>query len=358
MLPVEYCISDVEARAWKDGSLYLYGSHDIYDTEYCSRDYIFFKTSDFVSWDVEKNAFNCEQISWAGKEGTNKYLDSVKHFKQLPLYIRKMMPPVAKYVPVSILKKMIRKYSPALGADDVKLFAPDVVEKEGRYYLYFCLSDCSEGVAVSDDPLGPFTDPVLLPAFGIDPSVLVDEDGQSYYYWDQFSSQTTILNNDMISFQEGSLNTGLVTDENHNFHEGSSVRKRGDIYYYVFADTSRNCRPTCLGYATSKNPLGPYTYQGVIIDNALCDPESWNNHGCIQEYNGQWYVFYHRSSCNSKLHRRVCCEPIYFDENGKIKEVKMTSQGPGEPFNRTEHIGGYAACEVHNGAYIKDECLI
>jgi hypothetical protein len=35
------------------------------------------------------------------------------------------------------------------------LFAPDAIESNGSYYLYFCLSDGSEGVARSDRPEGP-----------------------------------------------------------------------------------------------------------------------------------------------------------------------------------------------------------
>lgn len=32
------------------------------------------------------------------------------------------------------------------------LFAPDCMGKDGKYYLYFCMSNQSEGVAVSDNP--------------------------------------------------------------------------------------------------------------------------------------------------------------------------------------------------------------
>ena len=129
------------------------------------------------------------------------------------------------------------------------------------------------------------------------------------------------------------------------------MRKRNGVYYYVFADTSRG-KPTCLGYATGSSPLGPFTYQGVIIDNALCDPGSWNIHGSIEEVNGQWYVFYHRSSNNSQYLRRACAEPVFFDENGLIREVQMTSQGAGAPFAPGEAIPACAACEVVGGAYI------
>ena len=77
------------------------------------------------------------------------------------------------------------------------LFAPDCIEKDGKYYLYFCMTDDSEGVAVSDRPEGPFTDPVQLPCGGIDPAIFIDDDGQAYYYWGQLFHGVK-LNEDMI----------------------------------------------------------------------------------------------------------------------------------------------------------------
>jgi beta-xylosidase len=79
------------------------------------------------------------------------------------------------------------------------LFAPDAIESNGSYYLYFCLSDGSEGVARSDRPEGPFRDAVRLPATGIDPAVFVDDDGAAYYYWGQIHAHGARLNGDMMS---------------------------------------------------------------------------------------------------------------------------------------------------------------
>jgi hypothetical protein len=134
------------------------------------------------------------------------------------------------------------------------------------------------------------------------------------------------------------------------------MRKRNDIYYYVYADTGRHGgRPTCLGYATSRSPLGPFTYQGVIIDNFGCDPEVWNNHGSIAEFDGKWYVFYHRSSKGTIFNRRVCAEPISFREDGSIPEVEMTSQGPGCPIDACRSIDAGIACLLHGNVRI-DSC--
>lgn len=100
----------------------------------------------------------------------------------------------------------------------------------------------------------------------------------------------------------------------------------------------------CL--CNEQKPLGPVHLPRIIIDNAKCDPESWNIHGSIEEFHGQWYVFYHRSSGNCRANRRLCVEKIYFNDNGTIDEVKMTSQGAGEPFALGEAIEGWRAAEV------------
>lgn len=208
------------------------------------------------------------------------------------------------------------------------------------------MSDDSEGVAVSDSPTGPFRNPVQLPCGGIDPAIFIDDDGQAYYYWGQLFSHGVKLGGDMMSFNEEEIVDNLVTEEEHFFHEGSSMRKIGDTYYYVYADMERG-KPTSLGYSTGKSPMGPFTYRGIIIDNDGCDPESWNNHGSIECVNGQWYVFYHRCSRGVQQHRRLCIEPIEILEDGTIPEVKMTSQGPGKPFGKgDEDAEGFTGVTV------------
>jgi hypothetical protein len=99
-----------------------------------------------------------------------------------------------------------------------------------------------------------------------------------------------------------------------------------------------------MAYATGRSPLGPFTKGGIIVDNTGCDPETWNNHGSIAEFNGQWYVFYHRSSQASNFNRRVCVEPIHFAADGSIAEVEMTTQGAGGPLPATQPIEAWRAC--------------
>lgn len=345
VLPLEYHIPDSEGHVMPDGKLYVYGSFDDREDVYCSEKYHVVSTADMENWTIHEESLHGKMIPWFNDPDAPKY-PGIDWSKPTP-FIRKMLEEAAANGDdmKEAFEKEDESEKPAL------LFAPDCIYRNGKYYLYFCMPDDSEGVAVSDKPEGPFTDPVQLPCGGIDPAIFIDDDGQAYYYWGQLFSHGVKLNEDMMSFDRDEIVDDLVTEEEHFFHEGSSMRKIGDTYYYVYANMERG-KPTSLGYSTSKSPLGPFEYQGIIIDNAACDPASWNNHGSIECVNGQWYVFYHRCSRGVQQHRRLCIEPIEIDADGKIAEVPMTSQGAGKPFAPGEKIMGYQACGVKGNVYI------
>ncbi len=358
VLPPDICIPDGEAHVFGD-KLYVYGSYDISSDGYCSEEYHVAFTGDMLSWEVGEKSLDRKDTTWPGDKHKKKYYITSMCLKIRFSGYRQLLREM--HVPLGLIPKFMRPqmidFSKFSGNLNV-LYAPDCACRGGKYYLYFCMSDYSEGVAVSEKPEGPFLNPVRLPCGGIDPAVFIDDDGAAYYYWGQFRANGVKLNDDMVSFDKSKVVKGIVTEEEHGFHEGSSMRKRGGIYYYVYPCIYRKGRPTCLAYATSSSPLGPFTYRGIIIDNAKCDPESWNIHGSIQEFNGQWYVFYHRCSKNSRSNRRLCVEKIEFNEDGTIDEVKMTSQGAGAPLQSGETIEGWRACEVDGGAYVDGTDLV
>lgn len=302
ILQVQHFVPDAEARQWRDGRMYLYGSYDISGrTSYCSWEYHVFSSADLFHW-VDHGESFCS---------TSPDTD----------------------VPWS----------------SAPLFAPDCIFYNGRYYLFFCNADRSEGVAESLSPEGRFTN--ATPVEGadgdaIDPAALVDDDGQVYYYWGQFHLRGAKLKPDLRGIQTETLRTDLITEASHGFHEGASIRKHNGIYYLVYTDISRG-RATCMAYATSNSPLGTFTKRGTIIDNTGCDPETWNNHGSIAPFNDQWYIFYHRSSQASNFNRRVCIEPIHFNPDGSIDEVEMTTQGASGPLPATRMIEAWRACLLH-----------
>jgi hypothetical protein len=347
VLPPDLCIPDGEAHVMPDGRLYVYGSWDQHTDVFCSSEYRVVSTEDLTEWTIHDVSFALSEIPWRPEERDMPTTRSIGRWAMF----RQLMRLGGDVRRAGLIGQFRRMGRAGRGLPTPFLFAPDAISKDGRYYLFFDPSDSSEGVAVSDRPEGPFRDPVRLPATGIDPAVFIDDDGSVYYYWGQFRASGVRLHDDLLGFDAADVRHDLVTARQHHFHEGSSMRKIGDTYYYVFADDSRG-KPTSLGYATGPTPLGPFTYRGVIIDNDGCDPGSWNNHGSIERFGDQWYVFYHRSSGNSGARRRLCVEPIAIGEDGSIAEVPMTSQGTGKPFVPGEHIDGWRACQVHGGGFV------
>jgi hypothetical protein len=240
--------------------------------------------------------------------------------------------------------------------NDQFLFAPDCQYKYGTYYLYYCQpGEESEGVATSKSPTGPFLNGQKIDTKGInqiDPCIFMDDDGQAYYIWGQFAAKIAKLKPNMTEIDLSTMKDSIVTEKEHFFHEGGYMVKRNGIYYFVYAHMGRANMPTCIGYATSRSPMGPFKYGGVIVDNSHCDPGNWNNHGSLVEFKGKWYVFYHRATHNSYTMRKACIEPITFNEDGSINEVEMTSQGASGPLEATSKIEAEWACLLFGNSYI------
>lgn len=311
IVPAGLYIADPSAHVWKDGKMYVYGSRDESPDYYCSWDHYVLSSSDLIHWEITKNVF--------ASKGMN---DQVSY-------------------------------------SDAKLYAPDCNYKNGTWYLYYCLASSknTEGVATSKSPLGPFVNGKVIDTKGIneiDPCVFIDDDGQGYYIWGQFTAKMAKLKPNMTEIDLSTVKDSVVTEKEHYFHEGGYMVKRKGIYYFIYAHMGRANRPTCIGYSTSKSPMGPFKYGGVIIDNDHCDPEVWNNHGSIVEMNNQWYVFYHRATHGCVTMRKTCIEPIHFNEDGSIPEVEMTTQGAGKPLNALKSIDAERACLLFGNVRVMD----
>ena len=366
VLLCEYHCPDGEPH-YINGELFVYPSYDCYPDSYCSDKLFVAHSRNLSDWTVDGPAFEISKFDWEIADNLPAGLEEANSYRDLPGYIMDYIPKLfTVLVPFKLFKGfLIRSIKKHQDKDPSKrlLYAPDSVTIGEKSYLFFCTSDGCEGVATANNPAGPFEKPVRITMDksgeaikGIDPAVFRDDDGKVYLYWGQIGSFGAQMTEDLTKVKEDTLVTNLLTEKEHCFHEASSMRKIGDTYYYIFADTHRG-KATALGYATSKSPLGPFKYQGIIVDNDGCDPEIWNNHGSIECVEGQWYVFYHRSTGNSRYLRRMCAEQIVIDENGLIAEVPVTSIGMGEPYKVEETLPAFQACQVKN-AYIDNDKLI
>lgn len=242
---------------------------------------------------------------------------------------------------------------------DELLFAPDVVERGGKYYLYAYIVNSKGCVAVADRPEGPFR---LLSRYEydipnhydngtfIDPGVLVDDDGMVYIYCGYQGSYMCELKDNMYEAVPGSYKLDIIpTAEPHRFFEACSPRKINGTYYLIYSPQ----RGSCLDYATSDSPTGPFTYRGTIIDNGIDFPGG-NDHGSVCCINGQWYIFYHRMTNGTIMSRRGCVERIEILPDGTIPQVEMTSLGFEESLNPYDFTPADTACVLKGGCYITE----
>lgn len=249
------------------------------------------------------------------------------------------------------------------------LYAPDVVEKDGKYYLYAYIINSVGCVAVSDKPEGPFRllskykytipDEICCNGWFIDPGVLVDDDGRTYIYCGfERSFMAEINSSNMYEIADGSCIEHIIPiektenfpDEDGLFFEACSPRKIGDTYYLIYSPK----RGSRLAYATADSPTGPFVYRGYIVDNGV-DYPGGNDHGSVAEINGQWYIFYHRMTNGTIMSRRGCVEKIEILPDGTIPPVEMTSLGFEDSLNPYRITPAEIACVLKGGAVITEK---
>lgn len=288
--------ADPSARVFGD-ALYVYPSHDKDDAlTFSMEDYHAFRTTDMVNYEDCGVIFNpLKQTSWAKSAA----------------------------------------------------WAPDCIERNGKYYLYYPTDKRHIGVAVSDSPTGPFVDPIGKPLISIDtpgvvcdrdfidPCVFIDDDGQAYLFMGQNTVCCVKLNDDMVSYSRkggakvNGKSTGVYIIKGvKGFFEAVWVHKRGRKYYISYSTSPLQGDKPRIDYAVADKPLGPYKYAGTILDPV----NSGTNHHSITQYKGNWYLFYHTadlSRYNSPgehcgVRRSVCCDPLYYNSDGSIRKVVQT----------------------------------
>lgn len=225
-------------------------------------------------------------------------------------------------------------------------WAEQVVERNGKFYMYCPIHGNGIGVLVSNSPYGPFKDPIGKPLvwqkehwYDIDPTVFIDEDGQAYMYWGNPHCYYVKLNEDMISYS-GDIVKLKETPE--HYQEGPWFYKRNGRYYLAFAST---CCPEGIGYAMSNNPTGPWETKGYIMRPT---ERSRGNHPGIMDYKGKSYVFglnYDLLKLETNIHyerRSVSVAEMHYNEDGTIQEVpywadtKLEQVGTFNPFRKVE----------------------
>ena len=281
--------ADPTARVFNN-KVYLFPSHDIQapvgqrQDWFCMEDYHVFSSEDLIDWTDHGIILSQENVPW-GKP------------------------------------------------DAYAMWAPDCVSKNGKYYFYYPNAPkegrgFAIGVAIADQPEGPYAPEkeAIKGVGGIDPCVLIDDDGTAYLYWSGMGIRGGRLKDNMTELQDSSqVMAGLP----EGFKEGPFAFKRDGRYYLTFPWVRQEKGTETLAYAISDSPLGPWQFKGIFM--AEHDNQCWTNHHSFVEYKGQWYLFYHRNHYSPDMDKRrsACIDKVTFNADGTIQEVKQTLRGVG-----------------------------
>ena len=294
--------ADPTARVF-EGKVWLYPSHDIISPVeperrwFCMEDYHVFSSEDLVNWTDHGVILDQKNVPWGNPEG----------------------------------------YS---------MWAPDCVERNGKYYFYFPNATKAGrgfgiGVAIADSPAGPFVpEPEPIQGVnGIDPCVLLASDGNAYLFWG--NGRCAKLDPSMTKLAEDNPKTTMKWGNRememvgvdclkglpNRQAEGPFAFEANGWFYLTYPYVQENTE--VLGYAMSKNPMGPYEYKGIIM--ARSGNECCTNHHSFVQYKGQWYLFYHHNDYSPSFdkNRSVRIDKVRFNPDGTIEQVIPTFRGVG-----------------------------
>ncbi|MCX2473491.1 glycoside hydrolase family 43 protein [Pedobacter sp. MC2016-05] len=278
--------ADPAAYVYGD-SVYLYTGHDVAPKgkeRYEMHDWLLYSSADMVNWKEHQSPLNVNDFAWA--------------------------------------------------KDDA--WASQVIQRDGKFYWYVAIqhgtiSGKSIGVAVADNPRGPFKDAigkalitndmttdVKISWDDIDPTVLIDDDGQAYLFWGNQKCYYAKLKKNMIE-----LDGPIQRVDIPNFTEAPWIHKRKNWYYLSYASGF----PEKIVYAMSKKVTGPWQYKGILNEVA---GNSNTNHQAIIDFKGKSYFVYHNGTINEdggSFRRSVCIDYLNYNSDGTMKRVIMTSEG-------------------------------
>ncbi|MGQ1891272.1 family 43 glycosylhydrolase [Thermophagus sp. OGC60D27] len=229
-------------------------------------------------------------------------------------------------------------------------WAPACIEKkteEGYKYYYYFTAAQKIGVAVSDEPEGPFVDsgkPLIdwkpkgiSGGQEIDPDVFHDPiSGDDYLYWGNGYMAVVKLNGDMVSVDRSSLK---VITPDRTFREGTEVFFRNGKYYFLWSEDVTRSPNYRVRYATSDSPTGPLNIpeNNLILAKDASKGIYGTGHNSVIQIPGkdEWYIVYHRFNRprgikmghRAGFHREVCIDRLEFDEEGAILPVEPTLKG-------------------------------
>jgi beta-xylosidase len=226
------------------------------------------------------------------------------------------------------------------------MWAPAIVEKNKKYYLFFAANDIQNndekggiGVAVADAPEGPFKDYLGKPlidkfyngAQPIDQFVFQDKDGQYYIIYGGWRHcNIAKLKNDftaIVPFEDGTMFKEITPK---NYVEGPFMFMRNNKYYFMWSEGGWTGPDYSVAYAIADSPFGPFERVGKILQQDSSIATGAGHHSVMHDSKKDlWYIVYHRRPLGETAanNRATCIEQMFFDDKGLIQPVKLSSTG-------------------------------
>ena len=244
-----------------------------------------------------------------------------------------------------------KKHSHILDTAAVKwahkaMWAPAIVHKDGRYFLFFAANDIQNdeetggiGVAVADQPQGPYKDYLGKPlldkfhngAQPIDQFVFHDADGQYYMIYGGWRHCNIVrLKADFSGFEpyeDGSVFREITPE---GYVEGPFMFIRNGKYYFMWSEGGWGGPDYRVAYAMADSPFGPFERIGVVLQQDPAVATGAGHHSLINApHSDDWYIVYHRRPLTETHHnhRATCMDKLEFDDQGLIRPVKITFEG-------------------------------
>lgn len=225
------------------------------------------------------------------------------------------------------------------------LWAPAIVEKDAKFYLFFGANDVHEGeiggigVAVSDRPQGPYRDMLGKPLIGeihngaqpIDQFVFLDQDGQYYMIYGGWSHcNIAKLKEDFTGFVPFTDGTVFKEITPEGYREGPIMFRRKGKLYFMWSEGNWTGPKYSVAYAMADSPLGPFKRIAKVLQQDQAVATGAGHHSVIHDKKADlWYCVYHRRPLGERdgNHRVTCIDRMYFDDKGFIKPIKISFEG-------------------------------
>lgn len=226
------------------------------------------------------------------------------------------------------------------------MWAPAIVEKDKKYYLFFAANDIQNnneyggiGVAVADKPGGPFKDHLGKPlidkfyngAQPIDQFVFKDSDGQYYIIYGGWQHcNIARLKKDftgIFPFADGKMFKEITPE---HYVEGPFMFVRNGKYYFMWSEGGWTGPDYSVAYAMAASPFGPFERVGKILQQDSAIARGAGHHSVMHDAKRDlWYIVYHRRPLGQTAanNRATCIEELFFDDKGFILPVKLSFKG-------------------------------